>query len=119
MPLHQLQQLFHLFHPGGPAGGNADNGVGIIVLLPEAELGLAFQRGQLLVGQHDEHLIRGRIHEERIALFGQSLLEHGGGLNGIFADGLVQVIGEQHIELDAQQTALCQQSALLLDLVIK
>lgn len=34
-----------------------DNGVGIIVLLPEdAELGLALPARPLLVGQHDEHL---------------------------------------------------------------
>ena len=33
----------------------------------------------------------------------------------IFADLRVQIIGEQNVELDAQQTALCQQSALLLD----
>ena len=60
-------------------------------------------------------MVRGRIHEETVALFRKTGLQAVGGGNGVFADGEVQVIGEQHVELDAQQPPLCQQCALLLD----
>ena len=89
--------------------------MGVVELLPEAELCLAFQRSQLGVFQHKEDLVRGRIHEEAVALFRKTGLQAVGGGNGVFADGEVQVIGEQHVELDAQQPPLCQQCALLLD----
>ena len=85
----------------------------VVELLPEAELRPAFQCGQLGVIQNHEHLIGGRIHKKAIALGGQTLLEGVGGVDGVFADLRVQIIGEQHVELDAQQTALGQQGALL------
>ena len=89
--------------------------MGVIELLPEAELCLAFQCSQLGIFQHKEDLVGGGIHKEAVALFRKAGLQAVGRGNGIFADGKVQIIGEQHIELDAQQPALCQQCALLLD----
>ena len=41
--LHQSDELLDLFHLSGPAGGDADEGVAVVELLPEAELCLAFQ----------------------------------------------------------------------------
>ena len=112
---HQGNELLDLLHAGGPAGGDAHDGVGVVVFFPEAELGLAFQRGQLAVCQDGEHLVRGRIHIEAVALGGKALLQPVGGVDGVLADAGVEVVGEQHIELQAHQAAFGKQSALLLD----
>ena len=89
--------------------------MGVVELFPEAELCLALQRSQLGVFQHKEDLVRGGVHKEAISLFRKTGFQAVSGDNGVFADGEIQVIGEQHIELDAQQPPLCQQCALLLD----
>ena len=87
----------------------------VVELLPEAELCLAFQRGQLGVFQHDEELVGGGVHKEAVALCGEALLEGVGRLDGVAADAGVEVVGEENVELDAHEAALGQQSALLLD----
>ena len=89
--------------------------MGVVVLLPEAELCQWLQRFQLAVFQNGEHLIGGRLHIEAVALGSKALLQTVGGLDGVPADAGVQIIGEQHIELQAHQTALGKQRALLLD----
>ena len=89
--------------------------MGVVELFPEAELCLAFQRGQLGVFQHKEDLVGGRVHKEAVALFRKALFQALRRVDGVFADGEIQPVGEQHVELDAQQPPLCQQRALLLD----
>ncbi len=113
--LQQGQQLPHFLHPGSPAGGDPHHRVGVVVFFPEAELCLALQRFQLGVGEDHEDLVGGGVHEELVAFFRQTLFQHGGRLNGVFADLGVQAVGEEHIELQTHQAALGQQSALLLD----
>ena len=89
--------------------------MGVVVLLPEAELRQWLQRFQLAVCQNGEHLIGGRFHIEAVTLGSKALLQTVCGLDGVPADAGVQIIGEQHVELQAQQTALGKQRALLLD----
>ena len=69
------------------------------------------------VRENRELLVCGRICEECAARFltdgGDALRLH----DGLFGDLKVQVVGEQHVELDAEQTALGQHAAALLDVV--
>ena len=100
---------------GCPAGGKADDRAGIIQTFPEAELRFLLQFIHPVIADDDENLVRERIEIERVSAFAERLSDLVSCLDCGLSDGLVEVIGEQRIELDAEQPAFGQQGAMLLD----
>mgnify|MGYP002530616949 CR=1 FL=1 len=104
----------HVLLSGGPAGAEAHGGVGGVHTLPVLVAEVLAELGQLRIGHDGILLVGGGVKEEGVAVLlenGVYLLGHDVGVAG---DPEVQVIGEQSVELHAQQTALGQHAAPLL-----
>ena len=69
------------------------------------------------VRKNGELLVRRRIGEKRAARAAARVCDAQRLLYGLFGDLEIQVVGEQHVELDAEQAALRQHAAALLDVV--
>ena len=67
--LQQSDQLHHFLHLGSPAGGNADDGVGVVVFFPEAKLRFALEVGELLVWQDDEDALFGILQNTSMSVW--------------------------------------------------
>ena len=88
----------------------------LVIFLPEADAQLALPRGEGVIVHDDKLLVGGGIQEESIALAGQNLAELDGHGDGVTADLKIEIVLKQDIELNAEQTSLGQQCAVLLDL---
>ena len=84
---------------------------------PVADRDLLAQTGQGLVLQHDELLVRRRLAEHREPVPAQDLLEPLGGLDPVPSDLPIEAVGEQGVELHAEDAALCQHGKALLRVV--
>ena len=86
-----------------------------VVGLPDVEADFARKVFHLLVLQDDELLVGRRFEEEGDSFF----LEHGDHvlctLDGVRGDAAVEVVREEGVELDAQEAALREKGAVLLD----
>ena len=67
------------------------------------------------VGQDGKLLIGGGLVEEGHALISQGVSDHHGQVHRVLGDAGVKIVGEQRLELDAQQPSLRQHPALTLD----
>ena len=85
-----------------PAGGEADDGVGVVVLGPEAELHVLRKAGHGFVFDDTEGLVGRRIEAECIAVLHQCLADAVRRLNGWDADPLIQAVGEERVELQSE-----------------
>ena len=82
---------------------------------PRLEGRMAVQFLLLPVVENHELLVGRRIHEETVVPVSKSLLELLCHVVGVSGDAEIQPVGEQRVELDAQQTSLCQEGTVLLD----
>ena len=100
---------------GGPGSSKADDGVIRVVRLPDIEADFGGEGLQLLILQ-DYELLVGRSLEEEGDAF---LFEHGNhvprAVDCVRSDAPVEIVSEEGVELDAQEAALRQQGAVLLD----
>lgn len=67
------------------------------------------------VGQHEEELVGRRVDVGAISLPEQRLPEAAGRRDGLPRDTQIESVGEERLELEAQQPTLGQQGAVLLD----
>ena len=71
---------------------------------------------RLLLGRKcHEDLIGGCLGKDLITLCAERLTQLCRQRHGVAGNIDIEVVGEQHIELNTQHTTLCQQGALLLD----
>ena len=113
--LQQGGQGVNILRSGGPAGGEADDGVLVVQVLPEAEGDLGGEGLQLAALQHDKLLIGAGLQVEAVPFVSKYRFQTLGHLNGVAGDTEIEAVGKQGVELKAQQTALGQQGAVLLD----
>ena len=113
--LQQCDQLLNLLVGGGPAGADAHHRVRVVGLFHEAEAHAALQTFGRLVIKRDEDLVGRRVESERITAFHEHFANAVGRIVGAAGDSAVQVVGEQRVELHAQQPSLGEQSSMLLD----
>ena len=113
--LQQCDQLLNLLVGGGPAGADAHHRVRVVGFFHEAEALIALQTPGCRVVERDEDLIGRRVEGERIATFHQHFANTVGRIVGVAGDPAIQIVGEQRVELHAQQPSLGEQSSMLLD----
>lgn len=113
--LQQCDQLLNLLVGGGPTGADTHHRVRAVGLFHEAEAHAALQTFGSFVVERDEDLVGRRVESERIAAFHEHIANAVGSIVGAPGDSAVQVVGEQRVELHAQQPALGEQSSMLLD----
>lgn len=108
------EQLLRFFRRRGPARRQADDGVILVVRLPEAVGDFFGESVELFVGHDDEDLVGRGLEEQVVAVCVQGFSDGIGRRDGSFANLLVQVVREQRIKLQAEQLALGEQGAVLL-----
>ncbi len=99
----------------GPAGGKAHDGVRRVDLAPRLERSCPAQPLAVGMGEDDELLVGGRVDVEAVAPLGKSAAELHGHADGMAGNAQVEPVGEERVELQAQQAAFCKQGAVLLD----
>lgn len=104
----QTAQHFHLFRAGGPACGKSDDGVGIIVCFPETKFHLPCQLFHDGIFHHAENLVGRRVEAKLVAILDERLPNLVCSLDGGVPNGLIQMIREQGVKLDAQKASLCK-----------
>ena len=86
-----------------------------VILLPDGEVHAFGERPTLGFIHNAEALIRRGEEAGQIAVFRHRAPDGVGVADGIRADALVELVGEQRVELDAEQPPLGEQRAVLLD----
>ena len=100
---------------GGPGGGEADDGVVRVIGFPDVETDFGGKGFHLFVLEDYELLVGRGFKEEGDAFFledGDHVLRP---VDGVRGDPPVEVVREEGVELDAQEAALRQEGAVLLD----
>lgn len=108
------EQLLCFFRRRGPARRQADDGVILVIRLPEAVGDFFGERFELVIGHDDENLVGRGLEEEAIAVLLQGPANRAGCLDGGGADLLVEAVREQRVKLQAEQPAFGEQGAVLL-----
>ena len=107
--------MLDFFRRSGPGGGEADDGVVGVVGLPDVEADFRGEGFQVVVFQDHELLVGRGFEEEGDSFF----LEHGDHvlctLDGVRGDATIEVVREEGVELDAEEAALREKGAVLLD----
>ena len=111
----QFSQPLDVFRGSGPGGGEADDGVGGVVGFPDVEADLGGEGFHVVILQDHKLLVGRGFEEEGDAFF----LEDGdhvlGAVDGVRGDAAVEVVCEEGVELDAEEAALREEGAMLLD----
>ena len=98
-----------------PACGKANDAVRLVVLLPDGEVHVLGERPTLGLFDDAEALVRRGGEAGQVAVFRHRAPDGVGVADGIRADALVEPIGKQRVELEAEQPPLGEQRAVLLD----
>ena len=86
-----------------------------VILLPDGEVHTLGELFALLLTDDAEALVRRGGETGQIAVFRHRAPDSVGVANGVFTDALVEPIGKERVELDAEQPPLGEQRAVLLD----
>ena len=108
-------ERIHILFLCRPARGKADDAVRLVVLLPDGEVHAFGERPALLLADDAEALVRRRVEAGLIAVFRHRAPDGAGVADGVRADALIEPVGEQRVELKAEQPPLGEQRAVLLD----
>ena len=95
---------------GGPAGGKTYDGMGVVVLFPEAESCLTVRAKDKAVGENDEELIGRRLEEERYVFGVQAFFQHFSHAERMTSEACVEVVGEQREKLYSRYSSFCQET---------
>ena len=87
----------------------------LVILLPDGEVHALGELFALLLTDDAEALVRRGGETGQIAVFHHRAPDSVGVANGVCADALVEPIGKERVELDAEQPSLGEQRAVLLD----
>ena len=99
----------------GPGGGEADDGVSGVVGLPDVESDFLTKPFHVSVLQNHKLLV-GRGFEEEGDAFCLEDRDHVlCPVDGVLRNAAVQPVGKEGVELDAEEAAFGQESAVLLD----
>ena len=112
--LHGSPEGVHVLLSGGPAGTEAHTGVGGIGALPVLIAEVLPQNGQLLIRHNGVLLVGGGVKQQGISGGDEDIPDLIGHLIGMAGNSEIQIVSEQGVELDAQQTALGHAAAPLL-----
>ena len=106
---------FQVLFGRGPAGGQAEDGVSLVELFPETNGHYVLQFLCPFIRQDDELLVRGRRQVDLDAMFLEDGFQFFRLLDGVFPDAEVQVLREECVELDAEESPLREKRTSLLD----
>ena len=113
--LKNINQCACLCFCGGPVGRQSYYGMLLIIFFPESVFNFFSQLLQFVVFHDYKYLIRRRAKTQTISFFLKSRPYVCGCLDGRFTNSHIKIIPEQFIELDSQQSSLCEKSSMLLD----
>lgn len=100
---------------GGPAGNKAAHGAMGIEWSPSREGDVLKECLHHVVGKDEELLIGGRVDEGLETLVCEYLLELHSQLVSMAGYVQIEVVGEERVELDANESSLGEECAVLLD----
>ena len=106
---------FQVLFGRGPAGGQAEDGVSLVELLPETNGHCVLQFLCPFIRQDDELLVCGRRQVDLDAVLFEDGFQFFRLLDGVLSDAEVQVIREECVELDAEESPLREKCTSLLD----